>query len=108
MTDAFDEELADKFRKRMFQTFSGGIVTLQVDLAVRTGLLETLAAGAGTSKDLAERRACRSATSGSALAPWSPPTSSTTTPRHGPTPCPPSTRPCSPAAAPGMWRRSRA
>ena len=39
----------------MFQTFSGGIVTLQVDLAVRTGLLETLAAGAGTSKDLAER-----------------------------------------------------
>ncbi len=52
---AFDEERADKFRKRMFQTFSGGVVTLQVDLAVRTGLLDTLAAGPGTSDDLAER-----------------------------------------------------
>ncbi|MGQ0466511.1 MAG: class I SAM-dependent methyltransferase [Sporichthyaceae bacterium] len=51
----FDEQRADAFRKKMFQTFSGGVVTLQVDLAVRTGLLDVLAHGPGTSADLAER-----------------------------------------------------
>ncbi|MGQ0843110.1 MAG: class I SAM-dependent methyltransferase [Sporichthyaceae bacterium] len=51
----YDAAVADAFRKRMFQTFSGGVVTLQVDLAVRTGLLDALAAGPGTSGELATR-----------------------------------------------------
>lgn len=55
MAETYDEAVADAFRKRMFGTFSGGIVTLQVDLAVRTGLLDTLAAGTGTSDELAAR-----------------------------------------------------
>jgi SAM-dependent methyltransferase len=50
-----DETRAQAFAERLFGTYTEGMVTLMVDLAHRTGLLDTLAAGAGTSTDLAER-----------------------------------------------------
>jgi 2-polyprenyl-3-methyl-5-hydroxy-6-metoxy-1,4-benzoquinol methylase len=50
-----DEARVEQFAGRLLQTFTEGMVTLMIDLAYRTGLLDTLAAGAGTSQQLAER-----------------------------------------------------
>jgi 2-polyprenyl-3-methyl-5-hydroxy-6-metoxy-1,4-benzoquinol methylase len=50
-----DAERVQAFIQRLLATYSESMVTLMIDLAHRTGLLETLAGGAGTSEELAER-----------------------------------------------------
>src|SRR5215207_9853990 len=50
-----DEARVGAFAERLFTTYTEAMVTLMIDLGSRTGLLETLAAGEGTSSDLAER-----------------------------------------------------
>jgi len=50
-----DFEAVEQFAERMLSTFSAGMTTLMIDLADRTGLLDALAAGPGTSTDLAAR-----------------------------------------------------
>jgi SAM-dependent methyltransferase len=52
---ALDETRVEAFAERLFATYTEGTVTLMIDLAHRTGLLDALAAGDGTSADLAER-----------------------------------------------------
>ncbi len=50
-----DKARIERFAERLFGTYTESVVTLVLDLAHRTGLLETLGAGAGTSQELAER-----------------------------------------------------
>ena len=50
-----DEARVGAFAERLFSTYIEAMVTLMIDLGSRTGLLEALAAGDGTSTDLAER-----------------------------------------------------
>lgn len=50
-----DEARVQAFAERLFGSYTEGMVTLMIDLGHRTGLLETLAAGGGTSGELAER-----------------------------------------------------
>ena len=52
---AVDSDAAAAFAERLFATYTQGMLTLMIDLAHRTGLLDTIAAGPGTSEDLAER-----------------------------------------------------
>ena len=52
---AIDEARAQAFGERVFGAYAEGMVTLMIDLGHRTGLLDTLAAGGGTSAELAER-----------------------------------------------------
>jgi SAM-dependent methyltransferase len=54
-TSALDETRVEQFAERLFTTYTESFVTLMIDLAHRTGLLDTLAAGSGTSRELAER-----------------------------------------------------
>ena len=54
-TSGIDEARVEQFAERLFTTYTESVVTLMIDLAHRTGLLETLGAGAGTSSELAER-----------------------------------------------------
>jgi SAM-dependent methyltransferase len=54
-TSSIDEKRVEQFAERLLTTYTEGIVTLMIDLADRTGLLETLAAAPGTSSELAER-----------------------------------------------------
>ena len=57
MTDdlPLDEERVEAFAGRLLTTYTEAMVTLMIDLGLRTGLLEALAAGTGTSVELAER-----------------------------------------------------
>src|SRR5687768_7219097 len=50
-----DKARIGQFAERLFGTYTESVVTLVLDLAHRTGLLETLGAGPGTSQELAER-----------------------------------------------------
>jgi SAM-dependent methyltransferase len=50
-----DDQAAGAFAERLFDTYTQGMLTLMIDLAHRTGLLDALAAGPGTSAELAER-----------------------------------------------------
>ena len=50
-----DEARIEAFAGRMFGTFTAAMLTYMVDLGHRTGLFETLAAGPGTSEQVAER-----------------------------------------------------
>jgi SAM-dependent methyltransferase len=58
-TSAPERELAaaqaEAFAERLLGVYADSVVTLLVDLGYRTGLLDTLAAGGGTSTELAER-----------------------------------------------------
>jgi SAM-dependent methyltransferase len=54
-TSSLDEARVEQFAERLFTTYTESVVTLMIDLAHRTGLLETLAAGSGTSSEVAER-----------------------------------------------------
>ena len=54
-TPAVDEARIQAFAERLLGSCTEAMVTLMIDLASRTGLLETLAAGPGTSAELAER-----------------------------------------------------
>jgi SAM-dependent methyltransferase len=53
--DRLDEARVGAFAERLFATYTEAMVTLMIDLGHRTGLLEALAAGNGTSTDIAER-----------------------------------------------------
>jgi SAM-dependent methyltransferase len=55
MTTSLDETRVAAFGEKLVGTYVGGMVTLMVDLASRTGLLDALAAGAGTSAEVASR-----------------------------------------------------
>ena len=50
-----DEARIEAFAGRMFGTYTAAMLTYMVDLGHRTGLFETLAAGPGTSEQLADR-----------------------------------------------------
>ena len=50
-----DDQAASAFAGRLFETYTQGMLTLIIDLAHRTGLLDAIAAGPGTSTELAER-----------------------------------------------------
>ena len=55
MTATLDEARIEQFAGTLLTTYTAGITTLMIDLADRTGLLGALAAGPGTSTELAER-----------------------------------------------------
>lgn len=50
-----DEARVGACAERLFSTYTEALVTLMIDLGHRTGLLEALAAGPGTSAEIAER-----------------------------------------------------
>ena len=50
-----DEARIEAFAGRMFGTYTAAMLTYMVDLGHRTGLFETLAAGPGTSEQVANR-----------------------------------------------------
>jgi SAM-dependent methyltransferase len=52
---AIDQARVQEFAGRLMETFTHGMAGLIIDLAGRTGLLEALAAGPGTSEQLADR-----------------------------------------------------
>jgi SAM-dependent methyltransferase len=52
---AMDEERVEQFMGRLMETYTHGMVTFMIDLAHRTGLLEAMATGPGTSSELATR-----------------------------------------------------
>jgi SAM-dependent methyltransferase len=53
--NGLDAARIQEFVGRLFHTYAAGMVTLMIDLAHRNGLFETLAAGSGTSEELAQR-----------------------------------------------------
>ena len=55
MTTSLDGARVEAFREQLFGAYVGGMVTLMIDLASRTGLLDALATGPGTSEELASR-----------------------------------------------------
>ena len=50
-----DQSAVDAFAGRLLDTYAQGMVTLMIDLAHQTGLLDALAVGPGTTHELAER-----------------------------------------------------
>lgn len=54
MTATLDDRI-EQFAGTLLATYTAGVTTLMIDLAGRTGLLDVLAAGPGTSAELAER-----------------------------------------------------
>jgi SAM-dependent methyltransferase len=52
---ALDEARVEQFAGRLMATYTEATVTLMIDVASRTGLLEALAAGDGSSTDMADR-----------------------------------------------------
>jgi SAM-dependent methyltransferase len=54
-TPQLDEDRVERFAGTLLTTFTAGMTTLMVDLADRTGLLAALAAGPGSSAELAAR-----------------------------------------------------
>ncbi len=52
---ALDEARVEQFAGRLLATYTEATVTLMIDAASRTGLLDALAAGEGTSTDVADR-----------------------------------------------------
>ena len=50
-----DQARVEAFVQRLLKTYTESMVTLMIDLALRTGLLDTLAAAGGTSAELAGR-----------------------------------------------------
>ena len=55
MTTSLDETRVAAFGEQLVGAYVGGMVTLMVDLASRTGLLDALATGPGTSAEVASR-----------------------------------------------------
>jgi SAM-dependent methyltransferase len=55
MTTSLDETRVAAFGEKLVGTYVGGMVTLMVDLASRTGLLDALATGPGTGEEVASR-----------------------------------------------------
>jgi len=53
----FDDAAVKEFVGQLFETYTKAMATLMIDLADRTGLFNTLAAGPGTSVEIAERAA---------------------------------------------------
>jgi len=55
MTATLDENRIEQFVGSLLTTYTASVTTLMIDLADRTGLLAALAAGPGTSSELADR-----------------------------------------------------
>ena len=55
MEQQLDKRVVQEFARRLFGHYTSGFVTLMVDVGYRTGLFDVLAAGRGTSEDIAER-----------------------------------------------------
>ena len=55
MTTSLDETRVAAFGEQLVGAYVGGMVALMIDLASRTGLLDALATGPGTSEELAAR-----------------------------------------------------
>jgi SAM-dependent methyltransferase len=55
LTGTFDQERAEAFAGRLFELYTGGLLSLMVDVGHRTGLFVAAAAGPATSAELAER-----------------------------------------------------
>ena len=55
MTTSLDEARVAAFGEKLVGTYTNAMVTLMIDLASRTGLLDALAAGPGTSEEVASR-----------------------------------------------------
>jgi SAM-dependent methyltransferase len=53
--DGLDPTRVEAFADQLFGFYTGGIVSLMVDLAARSGLFEVLATSPGTSQELADR-----------------------------------------------------
>lgn len=54
-TTSVDEQLVEKFAGELIGHYTGGMVTMMVDIGHRTGLFEAAAEGPATSDELAER-----------------------------------------------------
>lgn len=54
-TEAFDEDLVEKFFGELIGHYTSGMVTFMIDLGHRTGLFEAAAEGPATSEELAAR-----------------------------------------------------
>ncbi len=52
---AMDEERVEQFMGQLMETYTHGMVTFMIDLAHRTGLLDAMVTGSGTSSELATR-----------------------------------------------------
>ena len=98
-----DEARIEAFAGRMFGTYTAAMLTYMVDLGHRTGLFETLAAGSGTSEQVADRAGLTeryvrewlgAVTTGGIVGTTSPP---------GCSHCRPNTRSASPVAARSTW-----
>ena len=55
MTTSLDETRVAAFGEKLVGTYADAMVTLMIDLASRTGLLDALATGPGTSQEVASR-----------------------------------------------------
>lgn len=55
LTETFDPARAEAFAGRLFELYTGGLLSLMVDIGHRTGLFAAAAAGPATSAELAER-----------------------------------------------------
>lgn len=54
-TDPLVREAADAFAERLFDFYTGGMLTYMIDIGLHTGLLDVLARHTGTSHEIAER-----------------------------------------------------
>lgn len=52
---SFDDSRAEAFGERLFEHYTGGMVTYMIDLGHRTGLFDAAVAGPATSAELAQR-----------------------------------------------------
>jgi hypothetical protein len=92
-TGVLDEARVEAFAGRLFELYTGGLLTYMVDIGHRTGLFAALAGGPATSAELAARADLQERDVREWLGPWSPAASSTTTRRRGAAACRPSTPP---------------
>jgi hypothetical protein len=69
-SEPLDPTRVEAFAGRLFELYTGGLLTFLVDIGHRTGLFAAAAAGPATSAELAGRADLRSGTSGSGWAPW--------------------------------------
>jgi hypothetical protein len=55
MEQKVDKAQVQEFARKLFGLYTGGILTLMVDIGHRTGLFQALGDGGGTSEEIARR-----------------------------------------------------
>jgi hypothetical protein len=93
LTETFDQDRAEAFAGRLFELYTGGLLSLLVDIGHRTGLFAAAAAGPATSAELAERADLQERYVREWLAAMVTAGSSSSTRQQGPFSCRPSTPP---------------